>query len=153
MMTFDHAKSILAALEREDVQYVLVGSMGMAVHGLVRATRGMDLFVAPDSENVSRLKRALHSVFSDPALEEISAGDFPAIQYVPPEGDYSLDILSRLGEAFRFDDLQWEQIVIEGIHVRVATPKMLYLMKRDTVRPQDRVDAMALREPFGLEDE
>lgn len=29
---------------------------------------------------------------------------------------------------------------------------MLYQMKRDTVRPQDRLDAQVLRERFGLED-
>jgi hypothetical protein len=155
MMTFDQAKSILAALEREEVGYVLVGSMGLAVHGLVRATRDLDIFVSPRSENVERLKRALRSVFSDPAVEEISAADlagaYPAIQYVPPDGDYSIDILARLGEAYRYDDLEWDEVVVDNIRVRVATPRMLYLMKRDTVRLQDRVDAMALRERFDLE--
>jgi len=37
--------------------------------------------------------------------------------------------------------------------VRVATPRMLYRMKRDTVRPQDKIDASVLRERFHLEDE
>jgi hypothetical protein len=157
MMTFEEAKAILRALEKEGVRYVLVGSMGLAVHGLVRATRDMDIFVAHDEDNVKRLKRALHSVFEDPALDEISAedlgGDYPAIQYVPPEGGYSLDILSRLGEIFHYDDLQWEEVNIEGIRVRVATPRMLYRMKKDTVRPQDKVDAMALCERFDIEEE
>jgi hypothetical protein len=104
-MTFDEAKRILGALEREGVRYVLVGSMAMAAQGLVRATRDMDFFVAPDAENVERLRRALRSVFgADPNLEQITAddlaGDYPAIEYVPPAGAYSLDILSRLGEAF-----------------------------------------------------
>jgi hypothetical protein len=156
MMTFEQAMLILGALEQEGVRYVLVGSMGLAMHGLVRATRDMDLFVAPDEENVASLRRALYSVFKDSSIEEISAddlgGNYPAIQYVPPEGDFSLDILSRLGEMFRFDELEWEEITIEGIRVRVATPKMLFLMKRNTVRPQDKVDAMALCERFGLEE-
>jgi hypothetical protein len=30
---------------------------------------------------------------------------------------------------------------------------MLYRMKRDTVRPQDKIDASVLRERFELEDE
>lgn len=41
----------------------------------------------------------------------------------------------------------------EGVRFRVATPRMLYRMKRDTVRPQDRLDAEAIRERFGLEEE
>jgi hypothetical protein len=37
--------------------------------------------------------------------------------------------------------------------VRVATPEMLYRMKKDTVRPQDRLDAETLRQQFGLAEE
>jgi hypothetical protein len=40
----------------------------------------------------------------------------------------------------------------EGLEIRVATPAMLYRMKKDTVRWKDRIDAAALRERFGLED-
>jgi hypothetical protein len=36
--------------------------------------------------------------------------------------------------------------------VRVATPKALYRLKKDTVRPLDRQDAAALRERFDLSD-
>ncbi len=156
-MEFDEALEILAALEQAGVRYALVGSMAMAAQGLVRATKDMDFFVAPDADNVARLKVALYSVFEDPNIEEISAadlaGDYPAIQYIPPDGDLSLDILARLGDAFHFEDLEVETLLIEGIRVQVATPRMLYRMKRDTVRPQDRVDAEALRRRFQLGDE
>jgi len=57
-MTFEEAKEILAALERERVRYVLVGSMAMAAQGLVRATRDIDFFVSPDPENVERIDAA-----------------------------------------------------------------------------------------------
>jgi len=155
-MDFEEAKRILSAFELAGVRYVLVGSMAMAVQGLVRATRDIDFFVSPDPDNVERLKSALQAVFADPSIDEISAGDlagdYPAIQYIPPHGDFSLDILARLGEAFRFDTLESEELLIDGIRVRVATPRMLYEMKKDTVRPQDRVDAAALRERFGIEE-
>ena len=154
-MDFEEAKQILRAFEREEVQYVLVGSMAMAAQGLVRATRDMDFFVAPDSQNVERLRRALRHVFGDdPNLEQITAddlaGDYPAIEYTPPNGTYSLDILARLGLAFRYADLESEEVTVDGIRIRVATPRMLYRMKRDTVRPQDRIDAAAIRERFGV---
>lgn len=157
-MDFDEAKRVLAALERHRVAYVLVGSMAMAAQGLIRATRDIDFFIDPDEENVDRLRRALKSVFDDdPNLDEITAADlngaYPAIQYVPPHGLYSLDILARLGERFSFGDLQSEVLTIDGIAVRVATPRMLYKMKKDTVRPQDKIDAEALRQRFGLEED
>jgi hypothetical protein len=156
-MTFEEAKEILAAFDREGVRYVLVGSMAMAAQGLVRATRDMDFFVSPDPENVERLKKALMSVFDDPRINEIAdedlGGAYPAIEYVPPHGRYSMDIVARLGEAFRYEDLESEEMLIEGIRVQVATPRMLWRMKKDTVRPRDRVDAEAIRREFDLEEE
>jgi len=157
-MTFDEAKTILSALDREGVEYVLIGSMGMAAQGLIRATRDLDFFVSATPENVERLKRALKSAFdSDPSIDEISAkdlgGGYPAVQYTPPHGRYWLDIISRLGEAFRYEDLEWEEVTLEGIRVRVATPGMLYRMKKDTVRPRDRADAAWIRQTFGLEED
>jgi hypothetical protein len=155
-MTIDQAKRVLAALESEGVQYKLVGSMAMAIHGLVRATRDMDIFVDPSNENVARLKTALNKVFHDPDIEQITAadlqGEYPAIQYVPTteETDLSIDILSRLGEAFDYVGIESEERVVDGIRVRVATPRMLIEMKKDTVRPQDKVDAAALAQKFGI---
>jgi hypothetical protein len=64
-----------------------------------------------------------------------------------------MDILSRLGEAFRFEDLEAEEVIVDGVRARVATPRMLYRMKKDTVRPQDRMDADRIRLRFGLKDE
>ena len=64
-----------------------------------------------------------------------------------------MDILSRLGEAFRYDDLEADELIIEGIRAWVATPRMLYRMKKDTLRPQDRLDAEVLRNRFALEEE
>ena len=136
---------------------MLVGSMAMAAQGIVRATRDIDIFVSPDESNVTRLKAALMEVFHDPSIDSISsvdlAGDYPAIQYVPATADYWIDILARLGEAFRYPDVECEILNIEGVSVRVATARMLYRMKKDTVRPQDRVDAQVLKERFGLKDD
>jgi hypothetical protein len=157
MITIEEAKEILAALEREGVRYVLVDSIGMAAQGLVRATRDIDFFVSPAPENVERLKRALMSVFDDPGINEIAAGDlggdFPAIEYIPPYGRYSMDILARLGEAFRYEDLESEEMMLDGIRIQVATPRTLWRMKKDTVRPQDRVDAEAIRRKFDLKED
>jgi hypothetical protein len=158
---FEETKRILVALEREDVRYVLIGAMGMAAQGLVRATHDLDFFVAPEPENVDRLKKALKSLFdNDPNVDEISAkdlaGDYPAIEYTPPHGRYSVDILSRLGEAFSFSDVEAESEILttaEGNQISVATPRMLYRMKRDTVRPQDRLDAEVIKREFKLEED
>jgi hypothetical protein len=44
-----------------------------------------------------------------------------------------------------------EGMILDGVRIRVATPKMLYRMKRNTVRAQDRLDAEMIRKEFNLE--
>ena len=153
-MDFGRVTQFLRALESENVHYVLVGAVALNVHGIVRATQDLDIFVEPEAGNVSRLKRALRSIWSDPEIDQILyedlAGDYAAIRYGPPGEDYVIDIITRLGDAFRFHDLAAENVSWQGMNVRVATPEMLYRMKRGTVRPVDRGDAARLQERFNL---
>lgn len=155
-MQVDLIRQVFAALEREHVQYVVFGAVALALHGLPRATEDLDLFVAPDRENIERLKSALRSVFHDPHIDEISAddllGDYPAIQYGPPDGPFHIDLLTRLGELFEYESLESERVDFGGIAVTVVTPAMLYRMKRGTVRPKDHVDAARIAERFKLKD-
>lgn len=55
-------------------------------------------------------------------------------------------------DAFTFADIESETVDISGVMVPVATARILFEMKRGTLRPQDRADAEALRERFDLED-
>ncbi|MEW6284473.1 MAG: nucleotidyl transferase AbiEii/AbiGii toxin family protein [Candidatus Eremiobacterota bacterium] len=146
------------ALEGEGVAYVLVGGLALFAQGLPRVTYDIDLFIDPTEDNVERLKAALRSVYHDPCIEEILPDDLcgeegGVIRYGPPEGDYVIDILGRLGEAWTYADLEAQWIDVQGVRWRVATPRTLYRMKRGTVRPQDQADAAALQLKFALEDD
>lgn len=155
-MELDEVMKVLAAFERERVDYILVGGTAVNFHGLIRATEDIDVFIRPTAENVARLREALKAVYDDPNVDEISAedlaGDYPAVRYYPPSGDLFLDIVSRLGEFARYEDLEVQEIDHDGVKVRVATPRTLYWLKKGTVRDIDRFDAEALRQKFGLED-
>lgn len=156
-MDYEVIKRVLAALEREDVRYVVFGATALNFHGLARFTEDLDLFIEPTVDNIERLRRALFTVFDDPEIEQITADDllgaYPAVQYVPPDGSFHIDILTRLGEAFRFADLESERLSFDHLTISVASPATLYRMKRDTVRLKDRADAQLLKERFGLEDD
>jgi hypothetical protein len=152
---FDRLQALLAAFEHEGVEYAIFGAIALNLHGLARFTEDLDLFVAPNAENIERMKRALRSVFADPAIDEITAADllgaYPALQYVPPEGSFHIDILTKLGSAFSFADLETERVRFGELLVTVVTPRTLYLMKRDTIRLKDRADAELLKRRFDLE--
>ena len=148
--------ALMKSLGRHDVDYLLVGGMAVNVHGLVRATEDIDLFVRPTAENIERLKAALCDVWDDPSIEDIRvedlAGEYPVVRYGPPAGSFVIDLMSRVGELFLFEDLEACVVERNGISIRVATPLTLYKMKRDTVRYHDRADAEVLKLKFGLED-
>jgi hypothetical protein len=157
MDAIDDALRVVESLNLALVEYVVVGGVALNLHGLVRATEDLDVFVKPDPDNVARLRQALRSVWDDPDIDQITAedlcGDYPAVRYGPPEGTLYLDILTRLGEATAYADLDVEVKTHNGVAVRVATPQTLYRMKKDTVRPIDQSDAAALRRVFNLEED
>jgi len=154
MLDFDKLVAIASAFNREGVEYLVFGGAAVNLHGIVRATEDVDFFVSPEPENVARIKRALHSVWDDPEIEEIQdddmVGEYPSFRYGPPDESMFIDVVSRLGEAFRYDDLEAEIHEIGGVPIRVATPATLVRMKRDTVRFKDHDDAARLRRKFGL---
>ena len=149
---------VLRAFEASGLEYALIGAAAMGLHGIVRATEDVDLFIKATPENVERLRVALRSAYdADPYVEEISAadllGEYPAVRYYPPSGDLYFDIMTRLGEMASFETVETETKVVQGTRVSVATPMALYRLKRDTVRAKDREDAAMLRERFALKDE
>jgi hypothetical protein len=154
-MDFGKVLEFISAMNREGVEYITFGAVALNMHGIVRATTDADFFIKPETENIERLKRALKSIWDDPNIDEIKAeelmGDYPAIAYGPPDDSFSMDFLTRLGEAYSYDTLPYEVIEYEGIPVRVVTAATLYEM-RNTVRPKDKVDAHWLKEEFGFED-
>jgi hypothetical protein len=153
-MDFDEFLRVLAALERERVDYLLVGGAAVNLHGIVRMTEDVDLFVRPTRENLMSLLAALRSVWQDPELDELAPedllGDYPTLRYGPPDGGMVIDVLTRIGSKFRFEDLEGETVELDGVRIRVATPLTLIRMKQGTLRPGDQADAEALRKKFGL---
>jgi len=149
---------VFSSFESEGLEYVLIGATAMGFHGLIRATEDVDLLIRATEANIERLRRAFRKAYADdPHIDEIKAadlmGDYPALRYYPPSGDLFFDVMTRLGEAANFDTVESEVKDVEGIHVRIATPKALYRLKKDTVRPLDRQDAAALRERFDLSED
>lgn len=156
-MDFDRLLALLTSLGEQNVEYVLIGGAALNVHGIIRATEDIDIFVRPDRENVERLKSALRALWDDQDIDELNADDlsgpYPVVRYGPPGEELAIDLVARLGQAFKYEDIEVETIRLEGVQVRVATPAMLYRMKKDTVRPIDRADAAALKQLFEIEDD
>lgn len=149
---------MLRALEDAGVEYIMVGAMAMGIHGVVRATQGVDMLVRAEKGNIERIRKALLTIYpEDQSVEEIRdddlLGDYAVVRYCPPSGEYYFDFISRLGEVVTFESVESEVKDVEGVRVRVATPSALYQLKKDTVRPIDWQDATALRNQFQLKED
>lgn len=145
-------KELLAALNEQGVEYLIVGGYAVIFHTEPRFTKDLDLWVKPDRENASRLMAAFRQ-FGLP-LVNIEEADFaaPGTQYMIGVPPVALDFLTSLGEL----DFAacWHRRVRDDIdHIPVA-----YLGRDDLVeskkaagRHQDRADLRKLKGPGSME--
>ena len=85
---------LLLAFNAHHVEYLLVGAHALAVYGHVRATKDVDVWVRPNSENAQRVLQALS-------------------KFGAPLGDLNQDDLSKAGTIF--------QIGVPPIRIDVIT--------------------------------
>ncbi|NLO18334.1 MAG: hypothetical protein GX121_00395, partial [Ignavibacteria bacterium] len=71
--------------------------------------------------------------------------NYAVIRYISPDNDI-IDIVANLGEAFHYENIEFKEMEIEGIKVKVATPKALINMKSSTYREKDKLDLLFLKE-------
>jgi hypothetical protein len=64
---------LLAEFNAHNVEYLVVGAHALAAHGVVRATKDMDIRVNPSAENATRVLHAI-AAFGAP-LHDLTAED------------------------------------------------------------------------------
>jgi hypothetical protein len=135
----------LESLNASGVEYVVVGGIALAFHGIVRYTGDLDVLVHASASNSERLVHALRR-FGFGSLQ-LAAADFTApdrvVQLGYPPG--RIDILTSI------DGVSWEQVHAgavagdyAGVPVRYISRHDLVRNKRATGRAQDVVDAERL---------
>lgn len=138
--------SVLEALNREGVDYVLIGGFAVVLHGSNSMTEDIDICIRNNEENVERLRKALYMVFKDDSIKEITVPEienYSVIRY-GNDDNFTMDIIGNPGEAFSIENIVSEQIEVDGVKVRIATLESLYKMKEKTYRPIDQIDLIFL---------
>ena len=142
---------LMRALVEAGVRFVLVGGFAVGVHGVVRATRDLDIVPDPEPANLARLAELLVTLEgrqigvdtehlphqpTDPAGLE-SGGSF---QVATIYGQ--LDILQQSGTIPAHGTLAADAIEVEwqGLTVQVCSLDRLREMKRQAGRPLDLRD-------------
>ncbi len=148
---FEKFLELMKSFERNDVEYIIIGGIAINLHGFARNTQDIDIFINPDKENIQKLKNALKEVFDDPEIDEITFEElqkYSVIRYGTEYGFY-IDIISAIGEKFKFSDLEFEKRVIEGTEIKFAGLKSLYKMKEKTYREIDQLDLKFIKSKLG----
>jgi len=127
------------------VRFLVVGGFAVAVHGIPRYTKDLDIWVECSQDNAKRLLAVLEA-FGFGSLE-LSVEDFTTPDLVIQLGyePNRIDFLTGL-TGVMFDDAFPKRIsaTIDGIDVPVIDRASLAINKRAFGRPQDLVDAEGL---------
>ena len=134
---------IVAALNRADARYVIIGGIALAFHGYARATQDIDLLVDDSAENIERVRQALVCL-ADSAVLEVAPGDVAEYTVVRIMDEVIVDLLGRAcSETFDSVRGEIETFELDSVNVPVLAPQALIRTKQ-TVREKDRIDCQFL---------
>jgi hypothetical protein len=145
---------VVAALNAAGVEYVIVGGLAVGAHGVVRATRDLDLVPDGSSANMEELAGCLSSMGAEHPVERRLTGVSLArpVSFKVHTRHGEVQVLNRMSGVPCFDDLRAGRILVEIAEDAVApvcSLAHLRAMKRAADRPRDRVDLAELAELHG----
>lgn len=138
---------IFESLNRQQVEYILIGGYAVILHGLPRTTQDIDLVLKMSEDNINRFRKALQVLYDDKDIEVITISElmkYAVIRYGTPDNFY-IDVMSKIGEAADYHSIEYEEKTLGEVKIWIATAEALYKLKRDTIRPQDKSDAFFLK--------
>ena len=138
--------AMLAALSRERARFLVVGAHALAVHGVVRATGDLDIFVERTPANARRVFRALVR-FGAP-LSQLTEADLqkPDIVFQMGNPPLRIDVLTGIS-GVTFSSAWRDRAVhrVGRLNVPFLGRRSMLRNKAATGRAKDAVDVATLR--------
>jgi predicted nucleotidyltransferase len=141
---------ILRRLVAAGARFVVIGGLALGARGVVRATKDIDIVVAPDAENLKRVAEVAVAVGGHVQRGEALLGTPFSIAAELASGEQMaietqlgrLDIVQGLDGVPSFDELHARSSPAEvlGVQVAVCSIEDLRAMKLAAGRGQDLVD-------------
>ena len=155
----DAIEGVLEALEREHVEYIIVGGVAVVVHGYLRTTADLDLVVRLQKDNVLRAVAALTRLGLRARLpvppEQFADADRRR-EWIETKGLMVFSFWSPDAPGFAVDLFAEEPFDFERVHARALRVPLehttavvipladLIRMKREAGRARDRDDVLHL---------
>lgn len=137
--TLEDLKKLLAALDREGAQYLLIGGYALLAHGYPRATVDIDLLVPARRDAAEPIKRAL-LVLPDRSAQELAPAWFEEGEGIRVADEIVVDLVFQTcGETFESLKPFQMTIDLDGVPVRTVTLEGLVRTKQ-SARERDVSD-------------
>lgn len=144
---------ILQGLNEAGVRYVVVGGIALIRHGVVRATRDVDVVYDPDPDNLESIRSLVDKWKAtrpdgSPLSEEAFSGG-RTIHLSTPHGD--LDLLPEQFASVDFRGLLYRSEVksVDGENAPICSLADLVALKRAAGRERDLADLSDLEASHG----
>jgi hypothetical protein len=138
-------RDLLGLLDKHHVHYLVVGGFAVAVHGVPRYTKDLDVWLECSPENAAKVVEALEE-FGFASLG-LTADDFVQADMVIQLGyePNRVDLITGLS-GVRFDEVYPKRIFasIDGVQIPIIDRASLITNKRALGRAQDLADAEEL---------
>jgi len=140
-------RDLFAEFNVRKVDFLIVGAFALAVHGHLRATKDLDVWVRPTADNAARVLEAV-SAFGG-SMNGLSAADFNVPGTIVQLGvaPTRIDILTRVA------GLDFESAWTSRIEASYGDQKVFVVSRADLIaskraasRPQDLADLSALED-------
>jgi len=140
-------RDLFATLNAAQAEFLIVGGYALAVHGIPRFTKDLDVWIKANPENAQRVWKALDDFgapFGDLTTEDLSTPGIVFQMGLPPN---RIDIITAI-DGVEFQDA-WAHRIASAYGdqpVMVIGLDELIRNKESTGRPQDALDAKNLRQ-------
>ena len=146
--TVEDLRDLCRELNQRQARYIVVGGFAVLAAGYNRRTMDVDLVVAVDSDNESRVFSAL-STLPDNAVREVQPGELQQYNVIRVADEILVDLMRSAG-GIEFEEAAKDVVVLEvqGVPIPFASPRLLWRMKVVTHREKDAADLVFLRHWF-----
>ena len=141
-------EELLALLIKNNIKFIVVGGLAVAMNGVVRTTDDVDILIDDSSENILLLLNTL-KFFGEGHARELSPEDFideeGAIRIIE---NFPLDIFVRM-QNLKYDDMKAMTLhytMPYGLTVPYLHAKGLIALKEKSFREKDQFDVVALKD-------
>jgi hypothetical protein len=146
--TLDDLRKLCRELNLRKAKYIVIGGFAIRAANFVRQTMDVDLLVAADAENESKVFSAL-STLPDNAVQELQPGELQKYEVIRVADEIVVDLMAKAG-GIDYAEAAREVATreVDGVQIPFASPRLLYRMKARTHREKDALDVLFLRQWF-----